>query len=123
MAKESRSKSALGSKKSPKVSKAVSAAIKKAVRKEVHRMHIGKTANGKFLVDHEFKSAEGEPTIPGESHAINPEELAAHVSDNFGLGAGGPGVPAGPELMAPAPGPEAVPSAPAGPSPTGPIGV
>jgi hypothetical protein len=92
MASESRTKHTLGGqrKKSSKVSKSTSAAITKAINRHVHKMHISKTNNGKFLVDHEFKSGEGEPTIPGETHALGPEELSGHVADHFGIGAGGP---------------------------------
>lgn len=94
-AKQSRAKSALGGKKSkskpkatgsPHIPEATKKYIDKAVKKEVRRMHISKTANGKFLVDHEFKSAPGEPAFDPEQHAINPEELSAHVGEHLGIG-------------------------------------
>jgi len=131
MARESRVKSTLGGKKSEKKSESKSKPKSKSTEKKtpkskskhpVHRMHISRTDNGKFLVDHEFKGGPDEPAIPGESHALDAEELAGHVADHFGVGAGGPGLPAGPvpEAPAPAPGPEAVPP---GPLPTGREGV
>jgi hypothetical protein len=131
MAKESRVQSTLGGpkaekkpeKKSESKSKGKSTDKKTPKSKSkhsVHRMHISRTDNGKFLVDHEFKGGPDQPSIPGESHALNPEELAAHVADHFGVGEGGPGLPAGPAPAAPAPGPEVVPP---GPLPTGPTGV
>ncbi len=119
MAKQSRTKSALGGKKS-KGSSRVPDATKKyvasALKKHVHRMHISKTANGKFLVDHEFKSAPGEPPIDSEQHAVNPEDLGAHVGEHMGIGAE-PQPPAGAE--------PALPSASAAPTlpPAGPLGV
>ena len=88
-AKQSRTKSALGGKKSKgssRVPEATKKFVANAVKKHVHRMHISKTANGKFLVDHEFKSAPGEPPIDSEQHAINPEDLSAHVGENLGIG-------------------------------------
>jgi hypothetical protein len=115
--KASRTKSTLGGKKkkSSKASKSVAAVVAKAIKRHVHKMHISRTDNGKFLVDHEFKNGPDEPTIPGQSHALNPEELAGHVAENFGVGEGvAPG--AGSPELPPAPGPEAMP---AGPLPTG----
>jgi len=115
--KASRTKSTLGGKKkkSSEASKSVAAVVAKAIKRHVHKMHISRTDNGKFLVDHEFKNGPDEPTIPGQSHALNPEELASHVAENFGVGEGAAPGAGSPELP-PAPGPEAMP---AGPLPTG----
>lgn len=118
MAKQSRTKSALGGKGKAKGSSKVPEATKKyvanAVKKHVHKMHISPTANGKFLVDHEFKSAPGEPPIDSEQHAVNPEDLSAHVGEHLGIGGS----------VAPEP---ALPPAPASPmtppGPAGPLGV
>lgn len=89
MAKQSRTKSALGGKKSKgssRIPEATKKAIDKAINKHVHRMHISKTANGKFLVDHEFKSSPGEPPIDSEQHAVEPADLSAHVGEHLGIG-------------------------------------
>lgn len=122
MVKQSRTKSALGGKKSkskaaPKVSKAVKAAIKSEVKKQVHRMHISKTSNGKFLVDHEFKSKLGEDPIESEQHAIDPEGLSAHVGEYLGLGG-----TVSPEQALPPAAPPAS-AAPVLPPAAGPLGV
>lgn len=131
-AKQSRSKSALGGKKGKKEPKgagipaATKKYIDKAVKREVKRMHISKTANGKFLVDHEFKNGpEGEAFDP-EQHAINPEDLSAHVGENLGIGGS-----VAPEPMLPPasslpqlPSDIAAPTTPAAPvNAAGPIGV
>ena len=80
--KKSRVKATLGGKKKKGSSK------KKGGKKHVHRMHISRTDNGKFLVDHEFKGS-GEPgEVPpeNEQHAVEPQDLAQHVTDNMGVG-------------------------------------
>lgn len=129
MPKQNRSKSALGGKKSkssPKVSKHVKAAIKAEVKKEVRRIHISKTSNGKFLVDHEFKSKPGEAPIEGEQHAIEPEGLSAHVGEYLGLGApepGGFGGPTAPEQGLPTVEEPPISALPKLPQPSGPLGV
>jgi hypothetical protein len=125
MARESRVKSTLGGKEKEHKPKTTEKKTPKGKEKgkgkhPVHRMHISKTDNGKFLVDHEFKGGPGEATLPNESHAIEPGDLASHVADHFGVGAEGPGAPMAPAPAAPAPGPEVMP---AGPLPTGPTGV
>lgn len=90
MAKQSRTKSALGGKKkskgSPRVPEAVKKYIDKEIKKQVHRMHISKTANGKFLVDHEFKAAPGETPVESEQYAVEPGDLSTHVGENLGIG-------------------------------------
>jgi hypothetical protein len=124
MAKESRAKSALGGKKSESKSKSKSKSKASGGKKKpVHRMHISKTDNGKFLVDHEFKGGPGEPVQPNESHAIEPQDLAAHVADHFGVGDGGPGASAAPDAGAPAGVPAAPAAGPVGPGAGGPVGV
>lgn len=90
--RESRVKSALGGKKKASSKKSSS---KKGGKKHVHKMHITRTDNGKFLVNHEFQGGpEGELPPEGETHAINPEDLAQHVTDNMGVPPAG-GAPAG----------------------------
>jgi len=141
MAKQSRTKSALsGDKKkksakpkkdaSPRVPEATKLYIDKAVKKAVQRMHISKTANGQFLVDHEFKSEPGAPPVESEQHALGPDALSSHVGEYMGLG--GPATPdpalppdisaapqlpsaAGPGPISPEAGPMPLPAAPAGP--------
>jgi hypothetical protein len=109
MAKEkaTRVKSALGGKKDPG-KKGGKKSGKKDGKKQVHRMHISKTDNGKFLVEHEFKPGEDGSVIPNERHALNPEELQGHLQDNMELppeemmgAAGAPAAaPAGPPMPA-----------------------
>ena len=89
MIKQSRTRSALGGKKKEskgtRVPKATKDAIDRAIKKHVHRMHISKTDNGKFLVDHDFKSLPGEPPVDSEQHAIEPGDLSAHVGEHLGI--------------------------------------
>jgi Cu/Zn superoxide dismutase len=105
--KESRVKSALGGKKSK---------AKKGKKKSVHKMHIRRTHNGKFLVDHEFKNEPGEEPMENETHALNPEELGDHVDQHMGTGE--PPVAQGAPTAMPPAGPPAMP--PAGPPAGGP---
>lgn len=130
---KSRAHSALGGKKDHKESKDhkskghdKKSKSKDEKKKHAHRLHISRTDNGKFLVDHEFKHdpLAGEEPMPGQSHAIDPHELASHVTDSLGIGGIPspdqeplPAVPAAPAVSAPA-----VP-APAAPLPVGPVGV
>ena len=95
-AKKSRVKSVLGGKKKKSSSK-------KGSKKHVHKMHISRTDNNKFMVEHEFAPSEGpEPSPQSEMHAVEPEDLAQHVTDHMGVGGEG-GAPAGPAPMPTAP--------------------
>lgn len=147
MAKQSRTKSALGGEKkkksakpkqdsAPRVPEATKKYIDSAVKKALQRMHISPTANGQFLVDHEFKAEPGAPPVEGEQHAISPENLPAHVGEYLGLGspvtpepALPPDASAAPQLpLAAAAGPGPISPPQAGPmplpaAPAGPLGV
>lgn len=126
MAKQSRSKSALGGKKKGKggaVPAATKAYIDKEIKKQIRRMHISSTKNGKFLVDHEFKAGEGEDKVPeSEQYAVESGDLASHVGEYMGLGAPpvAPAVGGSPELSPPVGGPGLPPGLeePVAPAPT-----
>lgn len=114
----------------PKVPEATKKYIDTAVRKAIKRMHINKTANGQFLVDHEFESVPGQDPFEAEQHAISPEDLSRHVSEGLGIAAApvqepmAPPAASLPQLPSDVAGPlaPAPPAGPAMPMP-GPIGV
>ena len=133
---KAKSKSQPKSKKdsSPKVPEATKKYIDQAVKKAIQRMHISKTANGRFLVDHEFKTEPGQPPADAEQHALGPEDLSAHVGEYLGLDqpvvsepALPPDISAAPQLPAAGgpsgPGPMISPEAGPSPLPVRPLGV
>jgi hypothetical protein len=96
--KASRVKSALGGKK-----KEGKKSESKGGKKRVHRMHISRTANGKYLVEHEFKHdpLEPGPYLENEQHAVEPDELAQHVQEHMGGAPEPEPMPAGPAMGGP----------------------
>lgn len=66
-------------------SKKSSSKGKKKSSHRVHKMHISRTDNDKYLAEHEFEAPEMGMAPKGETHSLNTvDELADHVKEHMG---------------------------------------